>query len=419
MSLWTVERLGRRGDGVLSGIVRTNNPDQIVHTSDLAPLASLVLPGEVIEGEAADGRIAAPRIVTSSPDRVAAPCRHYRDCGGCALMHGRDDFVARWKAGIVEGALAAQGIEATVAAIHTSPPRSRRRAVFSGRRTRRGALVGFHARASDRIVDVLDCHVVRPAIQTALPLLRRITAAGASRQGELSLTVTEGPEGLDVAVTGGKPADGALLATLAELAEEGDLARLTLDGEAITRRTPWLPMGRARVVPPPGAFLQATAEGEAALIAAVRRITDGAGRILDLHAGCGTFGLALADAAEVHAVEGLAAPLAALDSAWRAAQGLRRVTTEVRDLARRPLLADELARHDAIVIDPPRAGAEAQAREIAASRAPRLAWISCDPVTFARDARILTTAGYDLHRVDVIDQFRWSPHVETVAHFAR
>lgn len=418
MRQWRVERLGRRGDGVLAEIVRTNNLDQIVRTNDPAPLAPLVLPGEVVEGEAADGRVAAPRIVTPSPDRVTAPCRHFRTCGGCALMHGRDDFVARWKAGIVEGALAAQGIAARVAAVHTSPPRSRRRAVFSGRRTRRGALVGFHARASDRIVDVLDCHVVRPAIQAALPLLRRITEAGASRQGELSLTVTEGPEGLDVAVTGRKPADGALLAVLAGLAEEGDLARLSWDGEAITRRAPWLPMGRARVVPPPGAFLQATAQGEAALTAAVRRITAGAARVLDLYAGCGTFTLPLAEAAEVHAVEGLAAPLASLDAGWRGARGLRRVTTEARDLARRPLLADELARHDAIVIDPPRAGAEAQAREIAAARLPRLAWISCDPVTFARDARILTAAGYRLVHLEVVDQFRWSPHIESIAAFS-
>lgn len=406
MSLWTVERLGRRGDGVAKG-------------EGGRTLAALTLPGEVIEGDPVEGRIAAPRIVTPSSDRVAAPCRHFRACGGCTLMHGRDEFVARWKAGVVEGALAAQGIDARVSAVHTSPPRSRRRAVFSGRRTRKAALVGFHGRASDQIVDVHDCHVIRPAIQAALPLLRRITEVGASRAGELSLTVTEGPEGLDVAVTGGKPADGALLSALARLAEDGDLARLAWDGEVITRRLPWLPLGRARVVPPPAAFLQATAEGEAALTAAARRATAGAGRVLDLYAGCGTFALPLAEAAEVHAVEGLAAPLAALDLGWRNAPGLRRITTEVRDLARRPLLADELVRYDAIVIDPPRAGAEAQARQIAASRVSRLAWVSCDPVTFARDARILTAAGYKLTQLEVVDQFRWSPHVETFAAFAR
>ena len=406
MTLWTVERLGRRGDGVATG-------------RQGRALASLTLPGEVIEGEAIDGRITAARIVTPAPERVSAPCRHFRACGGCALMHGRDDFVAGWKAGIVEGALAAQGIAARVAAVHTAPPRSRRRAVLSGRRTKRGALLGFHARASDQIIDIADCLVIRPAIQAALPLLRQVVEAGASRQGELSLTVTEGPEGLDVAVTGGKPADAPLLSRLAELAKAGNLARLDWSGEAITRRAPWLPMGAARVVPPPGAFLQATAEGEAALVAAVGRITAGAARVLDLYAGCGTLSLPLAAAAEVHAVEGLPQPLAALDAGWRAAAGLRRVTHEVRDLVRRPMQKDEIDRHDAIVIDPPRAGAEPQARELAAASVPRIAWISCDPVTFARDARILVASGWQMRQLEVVDQFRWSPHVETVAEFVR
>lgn len=407
MTRWTVERLGHRGDG----LARAGDGTQA--------RAALVLPGEVIEGEAEGGRIAVPRILTPSPERVTAPCPHYRACGGCAVMHGREDFVTGWKAGVVTRALAAQGIAAGVAAVHVSPPQARRRAVLSGRRTKKGALVGLHGRASDVVVDLSQCLVLRPAITAALPLLRRITIAGASRAGELSLAVTEGPEGLDVGVTGGKPADGALLAVLAGLAAEGDLARLSWDGESLTRRAPWLAMGRARVVPPPGGFLQATAEGQAALTDAVLDATAGAGRVLDLYAGCGTFTMPLAERAEVHAVEGLAAPLAALDAGWRAAPGLRRVTTESRDLARRPLLADALTPFDAIVIDPPRTGAEAQARRIAASCVPVVAWISCDPVTFARDAAILIAGGYRLDRLEVVDQFRWSPHVETSAVFRR
>lgn len=405
MTLWTVERLGRKGDGVaISG--------------DQRALAALVLPGEQIEGEAEAGRIAAPRIVTPSAERVRPPCQHYRACGGCSLMHGSDDFVKGWKVGVVAEALRAQGLSAPVAGVHVSPPRSRRRAVLSGRRTKKGALVGFHARASDVIVDIADCHVLRPAIQSALPLLRQLVTAGASRSAELSLTVTETPAGLDLAVSGGKPMEPALFQALAALADQGDLARLGWDGQAITRRPPALAMGRARVAPPPGGFLQATAEGEAALLAAVRGMVGNAGRVLDLFAGCGTFSLPLAETAEIHAVEGLAAPLQALDAAARQAPGLRRITTEIRDLARRPLMPDELA-YDAIVIDPPRAGAEAQAREIARAQVPRLAWVSCDPVTFARDARILAEGGYGLCRLFVVDQFRWSPHVETVAEFRR
>lgn len=406
MSLWTVERLGRRGDGVA------------VSDGGQA-LAPLVLPGEVIAGEAVEGRIAAPRIVTPSPDRVRAPCPHYRACGGCSLMHAGDGFVAGWKAGVVTRALAAHGIVAEVAAVHTSPPRSRRRAVLAGRRTKKGAIVGLHGRASEVVVDLADCLVLRPAIVAALPVLRQVVEAGASRSATLDIAVTEGPEGLDVAVSGGKPADGALMADLATLAAAGDLARLTWAGDSLTRRAPWLPMGRARVVPPPGAFLQATVEGQAALTDAVLAATAGARRVLDLFAGCGTFALPLAERAEVHAVEGLAAPLSALDSAARGTPGLRRVTTEVRDLARRALSAEELSGLDAIVIDPPRTGAEAQAAALSAAQVPVVAWISCDPVTFARDARTMIAGGYTLDRLEVIDQFRWSPHVETSAVFRR
>lgn len=402
MSLWRIERLGRKGDGIAIG-------DQG------RALAPLVLPGEEIEGQAIDGRIAAPRIVTPSPDRVRPPCAHYRACGGCSLMHASDGFAAEWKRQVVMAALAAQGVEAPAPVLHVSPLRSRRRAVLSGRRTKKGALLGFHARASEVIVDLAECHVMHPAITAALPLLRRIVVAGASRSAEVSMTVIHGPAGLDVALRGGKPMEPALFQTLAALAEEGDLARLDWDGQSITRRPPLLPMGRAQVVPPPGAFLQATPEGEAALLAEVRAAVAGASRIVDLFAGIGTFTLPLAAEAELHAVEGLAAPLAALDSAWRAAPGLRRVTTEVRDLARRPLLRDELSRHDAIVIDPPRAGAAAQMAEIAASGVRRVVSVSCDPVTFSGDSRILSDAGYRITRLAVVDQFRFSPHVEIVA----
>lgn len=403
---WVIERLGRRGDGVAVG-------DQS------RALAPLTLPGEEIEGEAHDGRIASPRILTPSGDRVRPACAHYRACGGCSLMHAGDGFVTAWKQQVVEAALTAQGLEAPIAGVHVSPPKSRRRAVLSGRRTKKGALVGFHARASDVIVDLADCQVMDPRITAALPLLRRIVIAGASRAAELTLTVIAGPAGLDVAVTGGRPMEPELFQALAALTEEGDLARLDWDGQAITRRTPALPMGRAQVVPPPAAFLQATAQGEAALLGAVRDMTRGATRILDLFAGIGTFTLPLAQRSEMHAVEGLAAPLTALTDAWRMAPGLRQITTETRDLARNPVLCQELGGFDAIVIDPPRSGAEAQARQIADSAIPKIAFVACDPVNFAKDARILCEGGYRMTRLFVVDQFRWSPHVETVTEFVR
>ncbi len=407
MTEWRIERLGRRGDGVARG------PD------GGQALAARVLPGEVIAGEAEDGRIAAPKIVTASADRVRPACGHYAVCGGCALMHGTDGFVARWKAQLVQTALAAHGIEARIAGVATSPERSRRRAVLSGRRTKKGVTLGFHGRASDQIADIADCRLLRPRITAALPILREMVAAGGSRGGEISLTVTDGPEGLDVAVTGGKPLDPALSDRLGALMEQGDLARLNWGDDSLTRRAPVQVMGRARVTPPPGAFLQATAEGEAALLAVVRKELAGSSRIVDLFAGCGTFTLPLAAGADIHAVEGLSAPLAALDQAWRATPGLHRITTETRDLAARPLLPEELARFDGALIDPPRSGAAAQAASLAASDIPRVAWVSCDPVSFARDAKTMIEGGYRMGPIFVVDQFRWSPHVETVTGFTR
>lgn len=400
----TIERLGHLGDGVAAGPV----------------FAPMTLPGEVVDGAVEGGRMDAPELVTASPDRVKAPCPHYRACGGCALMHASDAFVAAWKQDVVRTALAAQGIEASFRPVVTSPVRSRRRATLAGRRTKKGAIVGFHGRASGMIVEVPGCLLLHPDLIAALPVLAEITALGASRKGELALALTCGHGGLDLAASGGKPLDQSLFSALAAIAGRADLARLTWDGETVVaRRAVAQAFGTARVAPPPGAFLQATAEGEAALVAAVREAVGPARRIVDLFAGTGTFAVPLSEAADVHAVEGEAAMLAALDAGWRQAHGLHRITTEVRDLFRRPLMPDELGRRDAVVIDPPRAGAEAQMRAIAASPVRTVAAVSCNPVTFARDARILAEGGFVLDWVQVVDQFRWSPHVELAARLSR
>ncbi|MEZ5885850.1 MAG: class I SAM-dependent RNA methyltransferase [Paracoccaceae bacterium] len=404
----TIDRLGHLGDGIAAG-------------SGSGPVyVPRALPGEVVEGEVTEGRMNAPAILTPSPDRRRAPCPHYAACGGCALMHATDGFVEGWKADVVRAALAAQGLPAPIRAIHTSPERSRRRATFSGRRTRKGAIVGFHGRASGTLADVMDCHLLVPSITALLPILRDLTIAGGSRKGEMSLTVTATEAGADLAVSGGKPLEPALFSELAVLAERADLARLTWDGEPVAHRRPATQrFGGTLVEPPSGSFLQATREGEAALLAAARAATGGAGRIADLFSGAGTFSLPLAEGAEVHAVEAEKAMLTALDRAARHAQGLHRITTEARDLFRRPLLPDELDRFDAILLDPPRAGAEAQVAEIAASRARTVAYISCNPVSFARDARILSDAGLALDWIEVVDQFRWSTHVELAARLIR
>ena len=402
MTEHVIERLGHQGDGIAPGPV----------------FAPMTLPGEVVTGTLNGQRLDQVRIVTPSSDRVAAPCRHFKTCGGCQVQHASDAFVEHWKAGIVREALRAQGIEAEIAGVETSPPRSRRRAGLSARRTKKGAMAGFHGRASGTIVEIPDCQLLHPDLIAALPVAEALAVAGGSRKGELNVSVTLSDGGLDVAVRDGKPLDRDLEVALAQQAEALDLARLSWDGEVIAmRRAPGQIFGPARVVPPPGAFLQATPQGEAALLRAVTEITEGASKIADLFAGCGTFALPLARRAEVLAVEGDRAMIAALDRGWREAQGLKRVEGVTRDLFRNPLLRDEFKGIDAVVIDPPRAGAEAQIAELAEARVPVIAHVSCNPVTFARDAARLIAAGYVMGPVRVVDQFRWSSHVELVAGF--
>lgn len=404
MTQHDILRLGHQGDGIAEG-----------------PLfAPLTLPGETVSGTVEGDRLRDVRILAPSEHRVAPPCRHFKACGGCQLMHASDDFVAGWKQDIVIRALSAQGIEAAFRPIATSPAQSRRRATFSARRTKKGAMAGFHGRASGVIVEIPDCHLLHPDLLAARPLAEALAALGGSRKGEVSVQITLSEDGLDVLARGGKPLDRALGVALAELAGQQRIARLVWEDEPIAMRTP--PGQRfdgIRVVPPPGAFLQATAHGQAVLTAAMIEAVGGAGHIADLFAGCGTFALPLARGAEVHAVEGEAAMLRALDEGWRKAEGLKKVTTEARDLFRNPLLPQELERYDALVLDPPRAGAEAQVRQIAESKVPVLGFVSCNPVTFARDAAVLRAGGYLLDWVQVVDQFRWSSHIELAARFSR
>ena len=378
-------------------------------------LVPRVLPGEVIDVQS-DGSV---RIERPSADRVAAPCTHYKSCGGCSMQHASLEFVAAWKRSIVERALAAHGLVASVGEARTSPPESRRRARFSGRRTKKGALVGFHAKASEQIVEVPNCLLVTQSLRDALAVLQRITILSASRKAEMAFTVTESETGLDVHIETGQPLTPPLRADLARVAQQSRLARLAWNDEVVvTMDMPSQRFGTARVVPPPGAFLQATLHGEENLVAAVERICAGADRIADLFSGCGTFTFPLAGKSQVDAFEGSAEMIDALDAGRRKATGLKQISATTRDLFRRPLEVDELT-YDAVVIDPPRAGAVAQVERLSASTVPVIAMVSCNPVTFARDAATLVRAGYEMSEVEVVDQFRWSSHVEMVAGFTR
>ncbi len=399
----TIARLGHHGDGIADG---PDGPVFIPRT----------LPGEEVDGTLTAGRIDDARILTPVADRVKPPCIHAKTCGGCLMQHASDDLVAAWKAGIVQGALAGQGLHAPIRPILTSPPRSRRRATLSARRTRAGTLLGFHMRGSDTILPVPHCQLLDPALIATFPALEAIVRLGGTRASEMQLTVTRLAGGADVVVTGGKPADSALRMDLARITETHGLSRLTWGSETVALRAqPVVTFGPARVTPPPGAFLQATEHGEAALLRAVTDAIGPARRIADLFAGCGTFALPLTQQAEVLAVEGDAGMTAAMDKAWRTTTGLKRLTTQTRDLFRRPLEPDELGGLDAVVIDPPRAGAEAQTATIARAKVPVVAMVSCNPATFARDARLLVQAGYRIDWVQPVDQFRWSPHVELAA----
>ncbi|OYW59243.1 MAG: RNA methyltransferase [Rhodobacterales bacterium 12-65-15] len=399
----TIDRLGHLGHGIAEGPVYVPG----------------VLPGEVVEGRLDGERLADPKIITPSPDRIRPPCRHARTCGGCQLQHASDGFVAAWKAEVVQTALAGQGLAAPFLEPQVSPPATRRRATLSARRTKSGVLLGFHARGSDTIVPVPDCLLLHPALIATFPGLEALVLLGGSRSAEVSLQVTLTRGGADVVVTGGKPLDPALRLDLARVVESHGFARLTWDGETVALRDrPALTFGNATVVPPAGAFLQATEEGEAALLAGVKSALGAQKRVADLFAGLGTFALPLAETMEVHAVEGDRAMTAALELAARHAPGLKRITVEARDLFRRPLEPDELQGFSAVIIDPPRAGAEAQCAALARSRVPVIASVSCNPVTFARDARLLVAAGYRLDWVEMVDQFRWSAHVELVARFS-
>lgn len=375
-----------------------------------------VLPGEVIA--VSEDNVA--HIVTPSTDRVKAKCNHYKSCGGCALMHASDEFVSGWKTQIVANALKAQGLDTDFRTTLTSPERSRRRAKFSGTRTKKGALVGFHARASDVVIGIADCNLVQPEILHAIPVLERLTVLAASRKSEVQFTVTQSSGGLDIFVATEKPITSELRMTLALVAQEYALSRLSWNGETIVElQPPHQQFGKALVKVPAGSFLQATHAGEKSLVLEVLEIVQDAKSVVDLFAGCGTFSVPISEQAEVLAVEGDDDMLAALDDGWRFADGLKKITTETRDLFRRPLEADELNRFDAAVIDPPRAGAQAQIQTLTRSKIKKIAMVSCNPVTFSRDTKTLVDAGFTFDWVRPVDQFRWSSHVELVGSFSR
>jgi len=407
MSEYVVKKLGQLGDGVI------DHP-----TGEI--FAPFTLPGETITGDVSNGRIADPKIVEPVSDRIKPACRHFKTCGGCSMQHASDAVLADWKVAKTKEALSQVGLKPKFRPIISSGAGTRRRATFAAKRTKKGAMVGFHGRASDVIVEITECPVSDPALLAGMPAFSQFARIGASRKSVLRVSATTSENGLDVKIENGKELSPTEISQFAQICDQHKILRLMWNDDVISQsHPPSQPMGAANVVPPSGAFLQATHTGEAALVEAVMEVVGTAKRGTDLFAGCGTFALPIASQAAVHAVEGEADMMNALNAGWRNAGGLHDVRVETRDLFRRPLMPDEFKKVDAVVIDPPRAGALAQVAELAKSDVPRIAFVSCNPATFARDARVLCDNGYQLDWVQVVDQFLWNPHVELVAQFTK
>ncbi len=366
-------------------------------------------------------------IVSSSAQRVGPACAHFGECGGCDLQHWQTAEVLAWKRQQIEVTLAHRGLTTAIAPAVATPPRERRRARLALRRVAPGRahsrdgdqmLLGFHARQSHRIVDVQQCPVLNERLAAALPALRQLGPMLLRRDGDLVLEVTDTEGGIDLVIERAGEPNTALRGELAHFARQRRFARISWRGEQDSEliamlAAPVIRFGGVPVELPAGAFVQASPTAEAALLAEVRIAATGAKRIADLYAGCGAFSLPLAASAAVHAVEGHAESAKALDKAAR--QAVARLTVEHRDLDRRPLQGDELKKLDLVVLDPPRAGARVQCEVLARSKVPTIAYVSCNPATFARDARLLVDGGYRLEKVVPVDQFLWSAHVELVA----
>lgn len=406
-----VVRLGHHGDGIADG------PAGALYVPQ-------TLPGETVEVESVPGHPDRRRLLNveqPSAQRIAPICPHFGVCGGCAVQHMSSAPYRAWKRDLVVAALRQAGIEPEVGELIDAHGEGRRRVVFHARRRTHGILdVGLSAARAHRVIPIDRCPILAQKLDGALPAAWAIAEALTLAYKPLDIQVTATDAGLDVDVRGSGPLTPALISALARVAATRNLARLTRHGELIAQQhTPTVHMGSAVVPLPPAAFLQATEEGETVLSRLVLSACVGKGTLADLFAGIGPFALRLAAQATVLAVDADAAALTALKRAATTTPGLKPIAVERRDLFKNPLVATELRRFDVVIFDPPRQGAQAQARELAASRVPTIVAVSCNPATFARDMRCLVDGGYRLATITPVDQFRYSPHVEIVARLDR
>ena len=408
----TIARVGHQGDG-------------IAETPTGAVFVPGALPGEVVRAVVRDGRAEDIEIIEASADRAPIQSETYAECGVAPLQHWASAPYLAWKRDLVVETLAREGIETEVEATVATPPGVRRRIALHARRDEDGRVrLGFKARRSWRVVELTECPLSDPRINAALPALAAVAApflGGAKSAPTLHVTVTD--SGLDVDITGversGRSADVAQQGVRA--ARTADIARLSMDGETLVMmRQPTVRFGRATVPLPPASFMQASPVAEAAMVERAVAAVRGAKRIADLFCGAGTFTFPLAEVAPVLAADSSAGAIAGLKAGAGTAQGLKGIDAQARDLFRRPLSPHDLKGIEAIVFDPPRAGALEQTQQFAGTKSVSVVvGVSCNPTTFARDARVLIDAGFVLERVTPIDQFLWSTHVELVGVFRR
>ena len=395
MTIDTIIRVAARGEGV---------------TAD-GRHAALAAPGDVLN---ADGSI------TPGPHHQAPPCRHFPTCGGCQLQHLDDASYARFITDRIAGALAAHELETDIRAPILSPPRTRRRASLHAEAKGGRVRLGFAEAGSHAIIDILECHILAPELFALVAPLRKLLARLGLKRRRADIQMTSCDQGVELLI--GASFDGLEAAeAIIAFCQQHNVARFATD-DGMGPETRWEPdpvtitLGDVAVSFPPGSFLQATRDGEAALIAAVREAVGQAGTIADLFAGLGTFALSLAPARVYAAEAGRDAIMSLKAAAGRAG---RQVFADHRDLYRRPLTVEELGRFGAVVLDPPRAGARDQAAGLALATTPVIAYVSCNPSSFARDAQMICEGGYRLDWVQPVGQFRWSTNVELAARFSR
>ena len=406
----TIEKLGAQGDGIASN---AGGPVYVPFS----------LPGETVAIARVKSQGTIMSITTPSPDRQEPPCRHFGPdglngtCGGCTLQHLADAPYRAFKRQLVIDALKSKGLTPEVGEIVPARPGERRRVVFAARKTEKDMLIGFNQAESHHIVAIEECPISSAGIIARLPAIRAIAASLATNAEPFRISVLETLSGLDISVDEVKKlSDPQRRKAVETVLSLRGIARVSLNGEILIEPSkPLFDFGGIQVSPPPGGFTQATKPAEQAMAELVLAHVGKAKRIADLFAGAGTFSLQLAWIGRVHAVEAEAKALAALDHAARNTQGLKPVSVEKRDLFRRPLMTQEFKPFDAVVFDPPRAGAEFQCKELARSGVKKIAAVSCNPLTLARDLAILVEGGYRITGVTPIDQFLWTSHVEVVA----